>query len=318
MKAVGVWEYGGPEALQVLDLPEPNPGPGEVRIRVHAAAVNPTDTLLRAGAHASRMKGLKPPYVPGMDAAGVVEKLGPGADHRLEVGQPVVALVMPTGALGGAYAEQIIAAAASVVPAPEGIDFPAASTLLMNALTARLAIDALHLSPGQAVAITGAVGALGGYAIQLAKADGLRVIADAASADEPLVRKLGADEVVARGMDVADRIRALAPDGVPGLVDGAVLNELVLPALADGGAVSVVRGWDGQTERGITLHQILCSRQATATDLLERLSRQAGDGTLSLRVADILPAARAADAHRLLAAGGIRGRLVLDLTNFDG
>ncbi|MBO0851287.1 MAG: alcohol dehydrogenase catalytic domain-containing protein, partial [Pseudonocardia sp.] len=100
MRAVGVWEYGGPEALRLVELPDPEPGSDQVLIRVRAAAVNPTDTLLRSGAHASRLVGREPPFVPGMDAEGVIERLGPGVDGRLRVGQSVVALVVPTGPHG--------------------------------------------------------------------------------------------------------------------------------------------------------------------------------------------------------------------------
>lgn len=303
-------EFGGPEKLQVLDLPEPQAGPGEVRIRVRAAAVNPTDTIIRAGVRA--LPDVTH-HIPGMDAAGTIDQIGSGVDDRLAVGQSVVALVVPKGA-HGAYAEQIVVPAASVVPAPEGVDFPAASTLLMNAMTARLAIDALRLSPGDVVAVTGAAGALGGYLIQLAKADGLRVIADAKPADADLVRELGADHVVERGDDVAQRIREVAPEGVPGLVDGAVLDERVVPAVADGGRIATVRGWNGPAERGIEVHPIWVTKGAQDTAGLDRLARQAEQGVLSLRVAQVLPAAQAAEAHRLLEAGGIRGRVVLDFS----
>lgn len=314
MRVIGVEEFGGPEALRVLDVPEPQAGPGEVRIRVHAAAVNPTDTLLRSGAHAQRLGDREPPYVPGMDAAGVLDQLGPGAGDRLAVGQRVVALVVPTGPHGGAYADLLVVPAASVVPAPEGADFAAASTLLMNALTARLALDELGLTPGETLAVTGAAGALGGYAIQLAKADGLRVIADAAPADEKLVRELGADHVVPRGDEVAQRIRELVPDGVPGLVDGSLQGEKLFGALADGGRLAVFRGWSGGAERGIDVRPVLVSDFATDTERLDRLRRQAAEGTLTLRVAEVFPADRAAAAHRLLEAGGVRGRPVLDFS----
>lgn len=317
MRAVGVWKYGGPDALEVIEPPEPSPGRGEVRIRVRAATVNPTDTLLRAGVHAARLKDRQPPYVPGMDAAGVVEELGPDVGGRPRVGQSVIALVVPTGPHGGAYAEQIVVPAASVVPAPAGVEAPAASTLLMNALTARLALDAMALETGQTLAVTGAAGAFGGYVIQLAKADGLRVIADASSADEPLVRSLGADVVVPRGDDVAARIREHAPHGADGLADGAVLDHLVVPAIADGGQLAVIRGWGGPAERDIHIHPIMVPNSATDTDRLDRLRRQAERGVLTLRVARVLPADQAPEAHRLLEAGGVRGRLVLDLTTME-
>ncbi|APU13629.1 MULTISPECIES: hypothetical protein [Actinoalloteichus] len=118
-----------------------------------------------------------------------------------------------------------------------------ASTLLGNALTARLALDALAVPRGGTVAVTGAAGAGGGYAVELAKADGLTVIADAAPADAELVLGLGADHVVDRGDEIADRTRGLAPDGVPGLLDGSMQTTQVAPAVADGGALAEVRGW---------------------------------------------------------------------------
>ena len=79
MRAVGVIEFGGPEALAVVDVPETHAGEGEIRLRVHAAAVNPTDTYTRNGARAAQLAADPPPYVPGMDAAGVVDEIGPGA-----------------------------------------------------------------------------------------------------------------------------------------------------------------------------------------------------------------------------------------------
>lgn len=316
MKAVGVTRFGGPDALEELELPAPQAGPGEVRIRVHAAAVNPTDTLIRSGAPlvytGGRQPG-EPPYVPGMDAAGVIDQVGSGAGERLAVGLRVVALLVPYGT-HGAYAEQVVVPAESVVPAPAGAEFSAAATLLMNAMTARLAVDALGLTGGDVLAVSGAAGSVGGYVVQLAKLDGLRVIADAKPSDVALVREFGADDVVERGDDVAARIRDLVPGGVRGVVDGALLGERVLAAVADGGRIATVRGWSGSAERGIQIRPVQARSAATDTARLERLVRHAEAGALSLRVADVLPAARAAAAHRLLEAGGLRGRLVLDFS----
>ncbi|MDV3123588.1 NADP-dependent oxidoreductase [Mycobacterium sp. 21AC1] len=314
MKAIGVSTFGGPEALQVLDLPEPQAGPGEVRIRVHAAAVSPTDVLLRTGGHAVRMPDSKPPFVPGMDAAGVIDQLGPGTGDRLVIGQRVIAMPLFTSPNGGAYAEQVVVAAASVVPAPAGVDFFAASSLLMNAMTARLALDTLAVPQGGTVAVTGAAGAVGGYAVELAKADRLTVIADASPGDIELIRGFGADHIVERGADVAARIQALVPDGVPGLVDGSMQTAEVIPAIADGGTLAELRGWSGPAERRIRVCPVMVSDRITDTDGLNTLSRQAEDGTLSLRVAEVLPADQAAKAHRMLEAGGLRGRIVLDFS----
>jgi NADPH:quinone reductase-like Zn-dependent oxidoreductase len=181
----------------------------------------------------------------------------------------------------------------------------------MNGLTARMALDRMGLDPGQVVAVTGAAGAFGGYVVQLAKADGLTVVADASEADEALVRELGADVVVRRGDDVAERIREHFPEGVDGLADGSVQDALVLPAVRDGGAVTTVRGYRGNGQRGVRVFPTLVRRVAQDRAALDRLRQQAEDGVVTLRVAQALPAEQAAEAHRRLERGGVRGRLVL-------
>ncbi len=314
MRVVGVEEFGGPDALKVFEVPSPEPGPGQVRIRVHAATVNPTDTLFRAGAQAGIPRKPEPPFIPGMDAAGVIDAIGPENDGRLSLGDRVVALVLPGGSRGGAYAEQIVVPAVSVVHAPKDVDFPAASTLLMNALTARITLDALGLYEGQSLAVTGAAGAYGAYVVELALAEGLRVIADASPQDEELVRGLGVYEIVPRGDAVAVAIRELVPEGVDALADGSLQGAQVISAIKDGGGYAVVRGWDGELDRGITVHRVLVSTQSKNTAALERLVQQTEAGLLTLRVADVLPASEAAQAHRRLEAGGVRGRLVLDFS----
>lgn len=311
MRAVGVREFGGPEQLEVLDVARPEPGAGEVRIRVYAATVNPTDTVLRAGLH--RTRDLEPPYIPGMDAAGVIEAVGDGTTWR--VGDRVIAVVVPILPRGGAYADEIVVPARSVAPMPSGTEFAEASTLPMNALTARLTLDKLALPVGSTLAVTGAAGAFGGYVVQLARAEGLYVIADASEADEELIRRLGANEVVRRGKDVAERIREVAPDGVDGLADGAVLDDLAVPAIRDGGGLAVVRGWRGEPGRDITVHRVLVVEAVTDFGALDRLRRQVEEGVLDLRVARLFPAEEAAKAHRLLEGGGVRGRLVLDFAS---
>ncbi|MDH6707965.1 NADPH:quinone reductase-like Zn-dependent oxidoreductase [Kitasatospora sp. MAA19] len=144
-----------------MDLPEPEPGPGEVRIRVHAAAVNPTDITFRTGGRVEQLAQRTAPFVPGMDVSGVVDELGPGTDGRLAVGDRVVAYVIPFGPHGGTCAEQLIVAQESVVPAPAKATFPEAATLLLNAVTARLSLDALALPPGGQLVV---VGPQAGYA----------------------------------------------------------------------------------------------------------------------------------------------------------
>jgi NADPH:quinone reductase-like Zn-dependent oxidoreductase len=125
------------------------------------------------------------------------------------------------------------------------------------------------------------------------------------------VASLGADEVVDRGDDVADRIRAVTDGGADGLVDAALQREQVVPAVRDGGRFVDVRGWEGTGERGITFLRALVAKEYRSQDKLETLRRFAEDGILTLRVADVLPVADAAEAHRRMEAGGVRGRLVL-------
>lgn len=171
MRAVGVTEFGGPEALRVIELPGPQAGPGEMGIRVRAAAVSPTDTLIRSGARARQLQDIPPPYVPGTDVAGVLDQIGEGLATDLRAGERVMAIVVPSGSRG-AYSEFVVVPAGSVARAPAGATHAEAATLPMNGLTARLALDVLDLAPGQTLAVSGAAGAVGGYASSWARRPG--------------------------------------------------------------------------------------------------------------------------------------------------
>jgi NADPH:quinone reductase len=312
IRAVGFTEFGDPEVLRIISRPVPEPGPGQVRVRVAAAAVNPTDLAFRSGAHRSMPAGVEPPYTPGMDLAGVVDMAGAGVDDGgWRPGERVMAAVSPWVPGGGAQAEFVVVDSDALTRIPEAISLQAAATLPMNALTVRAALDQLALQPGQSLAITGAAGIVGGYAIQLGRAEGLRIIADAAAADSDLVSGLGAHVVVPRGPDVAAAIRRAVPDGVDALLDAAVMGAPVLPAVRDGGQVIAVRPFSGETERDVTVSLVLVFHHLHEADRLARLAELAALRTLTLRVADVLPAESAAEAHRRMAAGGVRGRLVL-------
>lgn len=307
MKIIGVEKFGGPEALTVLDVPEPHAGPGEVRIRVKAAAVSPTDTVLRAGGQGKGQIEL--PAVPGMDAAGIVDESDGAGGWK--IGDKVMAIALPLGEHRGAYAEYLVAPADSLAHIPEGMDFAAASTLPMNGLTAVQTLEKLGLQPGQSLAVTGAAGTLGNYLVQLAKQAGLVVVADAAAKDRALVSDLGPDYIVERGDGFAEQIRELFPDGVDALADAAVMNEKAAPAVKDGGGFATFRWWRQDPGRGVSVHPIAVRDEYHSGQKLEALRRLAEDGTLTLRVADRLPAHDAPEAHRRLEAGGVRGRIVL-------
>ena len=273
MRAIGVTEFGGPEALRVVELPDPQAGPGEVRIRVHAAAVNPTDTGLRSGARAAQLKDVPPPYVPGMDVAGVLDQIGPQTPTDLRPGEHVMAIVLPHGSHGG-YSELIVLPAESVVRVPAGASDAEAATLPMNGLTTVQALDLLSLEPGQVLAVTGAAGAVGGYAVQLGRAAGLRVIADASEQDEQLVKDLGADLVVRARAGVRRAGPRGGSRGADGLVDAALLDELAVPAVRDGGRIATVRGFRGAEERGITFYPVPVRNYAREQAKLDRLRQQ--------------------------------------------
>jgi len=309
MRAVGFVEFGGPEVLQLLDLPEAQPGAGQVRVRVHAATVNPTDTMLRNGSRAQALRAIPPPHVPGMDVAGVIDAIGPGTTTDLAVGDAVMAMVDNQGSHGG-YRESIVLSADAVAPIPEGVSLVEAATLPMNGLTARQTLDQLALQAGQTLAVTGAAGCYGGYVIQLAKQAGLRVIADASPADEALVRSFGADVVVPRGADIAAQIRRVMPQGVDGLADGSYQSEQAIGAVRDGGSFATVRGWSMQ-ERGIVCHATWVRQYNHRADVLRQLRQDVHKGLITLRVAATYAPEQAGEAHRRLEAGGTRGRLVL-------
>jgi NADPH2:quinone reductase len=310
--AVAFHRFGGPEVLEVAELPFPEPEPGEVRIRVAAATVNPTDLGLRSGRRAAELGKFPPPYVPGMELAGVVDAVGAGSNWQ--VGERVLAIVLPMRTGRGAQSEFVVVPSESVTRVPSAeISLEAAATLPMNGLTVRRALDLLALRPGQTLAVTGAAGAVGGYAVQLGAVEGLRVVAVAALQDEALLRSLGASSVVQRGhaATVAGAISSMVPEGVDGLIDAAVIGHEMFAAIRDGGGYASVRGYEGESERGVAVHRVQVSDYARNAAALEALARLVADGRLTLRVAETFPPERAVDAHRKLEAGGVRGRLVI-------
>lgn len=314
MRAVGFTEFGDPSVLGIVTVPKPSPGPGQVLVKVAAATVNPTDLGFRQGGR-PLPDGVEPPYIPGMDLAGVVEAVGPEVS-AWRAGDRVMAAVAPMVPGGGAQAEYRVVAEDQLARVPDGWSLAEAATLPMNGLTVRNALDMLALPPGATLAVTGSAGIVGQYAIQLARHEGLTVIGDAKPEDEALCQSFGAHHVVSRGAEMAAAVRALYPGGVDAVLDAALLGPSVLPAVRDGGQLLVVRPYqgpaeDGKAERDIAVKLVLVGRHLHEGHRIAELAGLVGDGVLTLRVAEEMPAERAAEAHRRLAAGGVRGRLVL-------
>jgi NADPH:quinone reductase-like Zn-dependent oxidoreductase len=281
--------------LEVVTLPVGEPAAGEIRIRVAAAAVNPTDLMLRSGEVAAYVSAFTAPFVPGMDVSGTVDAVGPDAGWR--VGDRVMAMVNPFRAEGGGQAEYVVVPADSVARMPDGLSPEAAATLPMNGLTAVQAVELVDLPVGATLAVTGSAGVLGGYVVQLAKNAGLRVVADTAEGME-----FGADVLVPRGT---------LPSEVDGLIDAAVLGAAALPAVRAGGRFVKVRPYEFETERGIEVRAANVLGYEDRQVALEKIALLAEKGVLTPRVAGTYPAECAGDAHRRLEAGGVRGRLVL-------
>lgn len=306
-RAVGITRPGGPEVLAVVEREVREPGPGELRIAVGAAAVNPTDIGLRQrGADE-----LPPPWVPGMDAAGAVESVGAGVVH-VAAGDAVMAVVAPRRVEGGAQGALVVVPAASVVPVPDGMTPAQAATLPMNGLTALHGLALLGLVEGQTLLVTGGAGLLASYVIPIAKRRALRVLADAAPKDEALVSSFGADVLLPRGDALVAAVRTEVPEGVDAVFDTALLRRAMFPAIREGGALAVVRTWDGDdVEQGIRIEKVQVWTVLERTDWLQEVRELAGEGVLLPRVAGTYPPEAAGDAHRRLEAGGLRGRDVI-------
>lgn len=309
MKAVVVRRYGGPDALEIADVPVPQPAAGQVRIRVQAAPVNPVDLATRSGWLAEHgLMAASGDVGIGWDLAGVIDAVGPGTD-RFGAGQAVIGMRDLLTAPVGTQAEQVVLDLDAVAPAPRRVPAAAASTIPLNGLTAAQALDLLELRPGQWLLVTGAAGALGGFALELATLRGLRTVAVAAPGDEDLVRGLGAEEFVARAEGLGAAVRRVVPAGVDGALDAAVVGVAALDAVRDKGAFgAVAAGAAPLPLRGTRVHNVWIR---TDGPRLAELAALADAGRLTPRVAATLPLAEVAAAHRRVAAGGLRGRIVL-------
>jgi NADPH:quinone reductase len=296
MRVAEVTAFGGPAVLRPGERPDPEPGPGEVVVEIHATTVNPTDIATRDGSSRRRMPDLEPPFVPGWDVAGVLP----------DSGDRVVGMI-PFARIGGrvgAYAERAAVDPAWLAPLPDGVAMEEAATLPLNALTARQALDMLGLTAGDTLVVTGASGGVGGFAVQLAVADGLRVIAVAGRDDEDWVASLGAAEVLPRDSTLS------AIDPVDGVLDAVPLGPREsTPTLREGGTAVFTRPPNPpEPDRDLRFETILVGPNQP---MLTRLAEDLAAGRLRTRVAQVLPLDEAARAHELAEAGGLQGKVVL-------
>jgi NADPH2:quinone reductase len=283
-KAVTYKTLGGYEVIEYVERTVRAPAADAVRIEVKAAGVNPADFIFRDPGY----PGMTSNIVPGMDAAGVVESVGPGVS-RLHPGQKVMAVVSPVRPEGGAQAQHIVVPAVSVVPVPEGVSLAQASILPMTGLTAIYALEVAGLKKGQVFAVSGGSGLLAQYAIAAAKRQGITVITDAKPAVAELVRSYGADVVIERGPGFVEAIRREFPNGADALLDTAKLGEESWGAIRDGGIyVPVrVRGWeDKRPERGLQIKPFHVTDVLERTEWLELLRNMVAAGEIKLRVVE--------------------------------
>jgi NADPH:quinone reductase-like Zn-dependent oxidoreductase len=309
MNAIFIRTPGGPEALEVLDVPVPEPGSGQLRIRMQAAAVNPVDVATRSGQLIKL--GLVSPrerLAIGWDIAGVVDALGPDV-RGFSIGEAVIGLRDRLSAPIGAQAEFVVLDVEAVARAPQSVTPVEAATLPLNALTAAQALDLVDLRVGETILVTGAAGAVGGFAVQLAVVRGLRVVATASARDAGLVRELGAEVFVPRTPALGDAVRAQVPGGVDGAIDAAVIGADALDAVRSGGSfVAVVAGAAPTPLRGTRVENVWI--RADAGQLADQVAL-VDAGRLTLRVGDTVRLTDARHAHERLAGEKLRGRLVL-------
>ena len=304
MRVVEVTDFGGPEVLHPAERPMPEPSPREVLVRVRAANVNPADLAARSGRARRRLPDLTPPFVVGWDLAGEVVAAGDRV-AGYAAGDRVVGMIPWLRIDGriGAYAEAVAVQESWLAPIAEGIDDVVSATLPLNALTARQALDLIAAPAGATILITGASGAVGGFATQLAARDGIRVLAVASHGDEQWVAGLGAAEVVGRDTDLA----SLGP--MDAALDAVPIGQSAADAVRDAGTVVFTRSV-ADLERADRLRvEAPLARPDPAA--LRALAAELCAGRLRTRVAETPDLGEAAGAHRLLEAGGLRGKIVL-------
>lgn len=293
-------EPGGPEVLYVAEVPVPAPGPGEVLVRVLAAGIQPADTNIRSG-WTPPGAAITLPAVPGNEFAGVVEQLGAGS-FGWEVGDEVLGF-----RLMNCHAQHVAVDGAQLVPKPAGMSWAEAGSFSASAQTAHVALSELKVGRGDTVLIHGASGGVGTIAVQLALAWGATVIGTASERNHDYLRELGAIPVT-YGEGLAGRVRELAPDGVDAALDAAGRGalEASVELVQDRERIGTIVDYAGAQRLGLRglRGPRTAARLAELTELWE-------SGAIRLEIAGTFPLTRAAEAHRLVEAGHIRGKAVI-------
>jgi NADPH:quinone reductase-like Zn-dependent oxidoreductase len=313
MKAIRFHEYGDPEVLHLDDIDVPTPGAGQVRVRVAATSFNGVDANIRAG----RMQGPMPmdlPHVPGLDVAGTIDALGEGVDAVSE--DDAVIGFLPFGD-DGATAEYVLATAASLAPAPTSIPLADAAALPLVGLTAWQALfEHANLKAGQRIFVNGASGAVGGYAVQLAKSAGAHVIATATPRTREQVTTQGADEIVDH---TAGDVSAALREPVDVLLNLAPISPEQFTTLAgvvrDGGVIVNTTVWmpaPSDERRGVRGIDLFVRSDATQ---LAELATRVDRGDLTIAIAERVPMTDLAAIHSRAAGGTLTGKVVVVPTN---
>ena len=299
MKAVVVYQYGGPEVLKFEDYPDPVPGPGEVLVRVAAASVNPIDYKRRAGL-TKDFYPMKFPGLIGVDMAGTVVKIGPGVEG-LSVGDQVFAMADNT------YAELCVVKAAVLAKVPKGLDLIQAAALPLVTTTGNQLLSATEIKAGQAVLVVGAIGNVGRSAVFTAKQRGATVIAGVLEAQMDQAKTIGADQAVATDDDTA--IASLATlDAVADTVGGRTAEKLIAK-VKPGGVYASVVDLPRNTAKYPSVKVVhVFSKFDRKT--LEFMAEAVRDGKLIIPISQKLALSDAAKAQAAAEKGGI-GKILL-------
>lgn len=305
MRAITYSAFGGADALQVSDLPDPHIGPDVMVIEVRAAGLNPVDYKIREG-YLEGLIDTQFPAVPGWDVAGVVVQAGLDAPE-FQVGDEVFAYARKDTVSGGTLAERVAVPVRTAAHKPATASFEEAAAVPLTGLTALQSVRRARVGQGETVLIHGGAGGVGSFAVQLARLAGARVVATGSERNHDYLRGLGAEPLTYRD-GLADRVRAVVPDGVDVVLDFAGGDSLDTTAavMTDGGRVVSIADPRAASEFG---GQYVWVRPSPE-DLAE-LARLIDAGDLWVEVAATYGLEETAQAYRELESGHVRGKVVV-------